>query len=384
MLISSLTPVASEPERARALADLFAADAGALDAGGHFPHEHIAALRRAGLLALTVPVRFGGAGRGLAVAAEVIREVGRGDPSTGLVLVMQYAQLATLHRGRWPAALVARVATGAAERGELVNALRVEPDLGTPLRGGLPATTARRGEGGWRLSGRKIYSTGSEGLSWGIVWARTDEETPRVGQFVVPFSAEGVRIERSWDTLGLRSSSSHDVIFEDVALPAEYAADLRRPEEWAGQGGDASAWIGLLIAALYTGVAEAGRDWIAGFLTSRVPANLGKPLAELPRMQEALGAIEERIAVNRRLIASAAAEVDAGHPPAASETGLIKHVATENAIAAVEGAVRLAGNHAIARRNPLERHLRDVLCGRIHSPQEDTALITAGRAVLGL
>lgn len=99
---------------------------------------------------------------------------------------------------------------------------------------------------------------------------------------------------------------------------------------------ETSAWVSLLIAALYTGVAEAGRDWIVAFLKSRVPANLGKPLAELPRMQEAVGAIEERIAVNRRLIGSAARDMDAGQVPAASQSGLIKHVATENAIAAVE------------------------------------------------
>ena len=66
------------------------------------------------------------------------------------------------------------------------------------------------------------------------------------------------------------------------------------------------------------------------------------------------------------------------------ESGIIKQVATENAIAAVEAALKLAGNHGISRLNPLERHLRDVLCGRIHSPQEDTVLVAAGRAALGL
>ncbi|MFT3691374.1 acyl-CoA dehydrogenase family protein [Paenirhodobacter sp.] len=373
MLISPFTPDSPEPRRAARLADDFLLSAAEDDAAGRFPHAHIRALREAGLLGLTAPARFGGGGAGLAIAAEVIREVGRGDPAAALILVMQYAHIATLHRTRWDPALVEMVVTGAVQRGELINALRVEPDLGTPLRGGLPQTTARRVADGWRLSGRKIYSTGSEGLTWGIVWARTEDD--HVGQFLVPMSAAGVRIERSWDTLGLRASSSHDVILDDAP---GYAADIRRPEDW---GADGSGWIALLLAALYTGVAEAGRDWIAGFLRTRVPANLGKPLAELPRMQEALGAIEERLVVNRRLIRSAAAEVDAGVP--LPEAAILKHVATENAIAAVEQALKLAGNHAIARRNPLERHYRDVLCGRIHSPQEDSVRITAGRAALG-
>lgn len=384
MLISPLNPDAPELARAAALADDFLTGAAKDDAEGSFPHAHLQALQEAGLLGLTAPARFGGAGAGLEVAAEVIREIGRGDPAVALVLVMQYAHVATLHRGRWDPALVARVVTGAALRGELINALRVEPDLGTPMRGGLPQTTAHRVAEGWRLSGRKIYSTGSEGLTWGIVWARTDEETPRVGQFLVPLAAKGVRIEKTWDTLGLRASSSHDVIFDAVLLPADHAADIRRPEDWAGRADDVSCWISLLIGALYTGVAEAARDWTAGFLKSRVPANLGKPLAELPRMQEALGAIEERLVVNRRLIRSAAAQVDAGVAPAGGEAAILKHVTTENAIEAVSQALKLAGNHAIARRNPLERHYRDVLCGRIHSPQEDSVRIAAGRAALGL
>jgi alkylation response protein AidB-like acyl-CoA dehydrogenase len=60
----------------------------------------------------------------------------------------------------------------------------------------------------------------------------------------------------------------------------------------------------------------------------------------------------------------------------------VKTVVADNAIAAVEQAVALCGNHALTRTNPLERHLRDVLCARIHSPQADSALVAAGRAAL--
>lgn len=56
---------------------------------------------------------------------------------------------------------------------------------------------------------------------------------------------------------------------------------------------------------------------------------------------------------------------------------------TRHAIEVVERALRLSGNHGLARRNPLERWHRDVLCGRIHTPQEDSACIAAGRAALG-
>ena len=111
--------------------------------------------------------------------------------------------------------------------GALINALRVEPDLGTPARGGLPATIARKTPDGWSLSGRKIYSTGSPGLTWTIVWARTDEEVPRVGGFLVRKDAPGRRIEETWDHTGLRASASHDVIFENTPVPEHHALSPR-------------------------------------------------------------------------------------------------------------------------------------------------------------
>jgi len=365
-----------------ALTARFAATAADYDASGDFPHANFALLREAGLLALTAPVEFGGRGGGLSEAAEVIGGVARGEPSTALVLTMQYLNLATLPRGRWPRALVERVIRDAVDRGALVNALRVEPELGTPVRGGLPATIARRTADGWRISGRKIYSTGIDGLAWAIVWARTDEAEPRVGAFLVPADAPGIRIERTWKALGMRATASHDIVLDDVAIPAEFAADLRPPQDWAAGEAGQPVWIAVLIGALYDGVARAARDWLVSFLKARVPTNLGAPLSSLPRVQEAVGAIEERLAVNARLIRSAARDADDGRPSSAVEAGLLKLTLTETAIEVVERALKLTGNHGIARANPLERHLRDVLCGRIHSPQEDTARLNAGRLAL--
>ena len=82
------------------------------------------------------------------------------------------------------------------------------------------------------------------------------------------------------------------------------------------------------------------------------------------------------------LLDQAAAEVDAGHAPPAADSGLLKYTVTGNAIRAVELALQLSGNHGLSRNNPLERHYRDVLCSRIHTPQNDAILTAAGRAAL--
>lgn len=377
------------PDDAGFVLDL-AAHAARVDRDGAFPWESLHALHAAGLLALTARMEDGGAGAGLVRAAAVVRHAGRGCASTGLILAMQLIHLRAAVRSEWPEHLRAQVGRDAVRSGALINALRVEPALGTPARGGLPATVARRTETGWRLSGRKIYSTGAPGLAWMLVFARveprgspdTDEALPRTGLFLVPARSPGVRIEATWDQLGLRGSGSHDVVFADVLIPHDHAVDLRPPADWAQPDPEAVAWNTLLIAALYTGVAEAARDWTVAFLRGRAPSNLGAPLATLPRMQEAVGRIEARLLANRRLIAGAAAEADAGRPAPPAESGLIKTVAAENAIEAVQAAMQLAGNHGLSRANPLERHLRDVLCARVHTPQPDAAFVAAGRATL--
>lgn len=371
----------------RALDNEFVADlekhAAVVDRDGIFPARSIRALQARGLLSATARIEDGGQEIGLTRASELVRLAGRGCASTALIFTMQLIHLRVAARSGWPEHLRATVGRSAVQSGALINALRVEPELGTPSRGGMPATLARRTEHGWSITGRKIYSTGAPGLAWMLVFATTDEAIPRMGQFLVPAGTPGIRIEDTWDQLGLRGSSSHDVVFADVAVPADHAVDLRAPAGWAQRDDEFAAWNTLLIGSLYTGVAEAARDWTVQFLRERSPANLGATLATLPRMQEAIGRIEARIVTNRRLIACAAADADAGRPLAASESALIKTVAADNATEAVQAAVQLAGNHALARANPLERHLRDVLCARIHAPQPDTAYTAAGRIALG-
>lgn len=364
------------------LAADFAQRAADHDRDGSFPHENFVLLAQAGLLNLTASPIDGGGGGGLARSVALVSAIGAGCASTGLVLAMQLIHVHLSCRNeRWPDALRSRVAHDAATGG-LINALRVEPALGTPARGGMPDTLARRLPDGWALTGRKIYSTGAPGLRWMLVYARTDEPDPRVGFFLVPATSPGIHIQETWDQLGLRASGSHDVMFQDVTLPAENAVDLRPPADWRADPAQV-AWNTLLIAALYTGVATAARDWLVGFLRTRTPANLGASLATLPRMQEAVGTVEALLLTNRRLIAGAATEFDRTGGPGATACNLIKTVTADNAVRAVEEAVKLTGNHGLSRANPLERHLRDVLCARIHTPQSDAAYGAAGRAALG-
>src|SRR3954468_17912794 len=372
-------------ECARGLASEFAARAAQHDREASFPFENFKELAEAGLLALTVPTALGGHGAGALDTARVLGIFGKADPSTALVLSMHYIQHLVMARStRWPGRLSRKLAQEAVDGLALVKALRVEPDLGSPARGGLPATIARKTETGWRLSGRKIYSTGAPILKWYAVWARTDEVETRVGLFLVPAGLPGTRIVETWDHLGLRASGSHDVVFEDVVFPLDHEIDVRLPDEWRTPDFTQEKVHAIFIAAIYDRVARAARDWLVGFLRDRAPANLGAPLATLPRVQEIVGGIEARLSVNARLIESFAGDFDDGVELSASESNIIKLTVTNNAVTVVEDALSLTSNHGLTRANPLERHYRDVLCGRVHTPQDDATRLIAGRLALGL
>lgn len=373
-------------QAARALAVEFGARAAVHDRDASFPHANFYGLQQAGLLALAAPRSLGGQGASAAQLAEVIGAIGQGCPATALVLTMQYIQQRGMGRpgSPWPQALAQQLVNESVQEVSLINALRVEPELGSPARGGLPATVARHTAEGWRISGHKVYSTGAPILRWYVVWARTDEAAPRTGAFLVRAGLPGIRIEETWDHLGLRASGSHDVHLHDVLIPHAHALDLRLPQDWARGEPAMQAEMTVMLAALYTGVARAARDWLVQFLRERVPASLGAPLATLPRAQEAVGRIEGLLLTNDRLIASLAHDLDAGTLVPTVDSGLVKALATRNAIEAVQAALELTSNHGLARKNPLERHLRDVLCGRVHTPQDDSAYVAAGRRALAV
>ena len=355
-----------------------AATAHVYDESGAFPRDNFTLLHEHGLLALTVPKALGGGGASLVQARKAISAVAKGEPSTALILVMQYLQHSRLQDNRnWPEALRLRVAQDAVREGALINALRVEPDLGTPARGGLPATIARRTSEGWRISGRKIYSTGSHGLTWFSVWARSTDEDPLVGAWLIHKDTPGISIVDDWDHLGMRATCSHEVRFDNVLVPLDHAVSVSR---WSAPqpelDGDGFLWMSVLLSAVYDGVAQAARDWFVDWLEQRKPSNLGAALATLPRFQETVGHIDTLLFANRSLL-DAAAE---GHTPAAHAAQL-KYLVTGNAIRAVELAIEAAGNPGLSRHSPLQRHYRDVLCSRVHTPQNDAVLQGVGKAV---
>jgi alkylation response protein AidB-like acyl-CoA dehydrogenase len=377
-------PDLSEAALAAVTAEV-AATAQEYDRSGAIPAAGIAAAHRAGLLTSTVAQRYGGPGVSMLDTVRILVALGEGDPSVALLAANTLAtHQGQATAGHWPEDAYADLLRRSAEGPALVNAIRAEPELGAPARGGLPATTARRTGDGWSLSGRKAYATGGTALAYHVVWAATDEpdaepEQPRVGHLIVPADAPGITWVETWDHLGLRASNTHDVIYDDVAVPADAFVEIPRVD---GVYRDPAAVTGIASfghPALYVGVARAARAAFVRYARERVPSALGRPIAETERIQVVAGEIDAQIAMAETLLHGALLRTDSAH---LAQLPLLKVQIARAAIAAVETAVAALGNPGLSRHHPLERHLRDVLCVRVHPPQEDAALLAAGRRLL--
>src|SRR5450830_407878 len=339
------------------------------DAAGSFPHDHFDTLTQRGALRLTVPQAHGGEGYSLYETLIFQERLARGSGSTALAQGWQPEALASL-------------AADAVQRGQLINVLVTEREAGNLLRGARPGTVARRVEGGYVLSGRKAFCSSAPRLQKMIVYAWVEDEG-RVAEFLVP-RTEGVRVIENWNTLGMRSTGSHDIEFDQVQLAPE--ALLSYIE--LGQVGSftvASRAYGLQLSAVYLGVARAARDFALGFADRYHAQSLGKSVLEAPQVQQRLGEIELLLGASKTLLYGLVERWER-HPHLQGEFGdevaITKVTASRNALRVVELAMAIVGGHSLSRDLPLERYLRDVQCAQFNPPQEDTVVASLAKAAI--
>ncbi|MDR2031105.1 MAG: acyl-CoA/acyl-ACP dehydrogenase [Azoarcus sp.] len=353
------------------------------DRTGELPHANLELLHKHGLLGLAVPAEFGGHGLPLSRLRQVVGAVAKGEPSTALLVAMQYIHhRILLSKPEWPQALRGRIYKDALEYGALINSFRAEAEAGSPFRGGLPATTARRTAEGWRLSGTKICASGIDGITWLLVWAKSDDPAPLVGAWLVHRDSPGIRVIEAWDYLGMRATGSHTIVFEDVPLSPEHAVDVFPSDQLHTSDTiaalDFQRTNSVLIAALYDGIARAARDAFVAWLKTTAPTNLGAPLATLPTLQQEAGRLDGILLQSRFLL-----DAIANAPLLENEAGQIQAAVTENAVTVTGRILELTGNHGLPQSSPFQRHHRDALCGRVHAPQRDIVWSMTGKSVLG-
>ncbi|MBV8620977.1 MAG: acyl-CoA/acyl-ACP dehydrogenase [Curvibacter sp.] len=366
---------------AEALAEEIGKTAAEHDVAGQFPHAHFDFLTRQGALRLTLPKALGGEGYSLYETLIFQERLARGSGSTALALgwhLMVFGYLGhTLH---WPQEALARLAADVVEHGHLVNVLVTEREAGNLLRGARPGTLARRQGAGYVLDGRKAFCSSAPRLQQMIVYAWLEDEG-QAAEFLVP-RGPGVKVIENWNTLGMRSTGSHDIAFEQVQLPPE--ALLSRIV--VGQQGSftvASRAFGLQLSAVYLGIARAARDFALDFAGRHHSHSLGQAVLEAPQVQQRLGEIELLLGASKTLLYGLVERWER-HPHLqarfSDEVAITKVTVSRNAIRVVELAMAIVGGHSLSRDWPLERYFRDVQCALFNPPQEDAVVSGLARA----
>ncbi len=409
------------------LAERFAERAARHDNEGSFPFENFEELKAAGYAKLTLAQEQGGDGVSLYEWLLVQERIARGDGSTALSagwhggMMLHYRETDI-----WPEPSYSNFCRDVAGSGAMINKFASERATGSPTRGGRPQTTAVRVEGGWKLSGRKTYSTLSPLLSDYIVSAGI-ENSPEVGDFIVrlggeadepayaagsPFdadgtslpelgeiarraqaseqraaelrSAAGVKLEETWDTLGMRATGSHDIVLNEVFVPDEQVMGIYAPGEKKGGVDDGDGWM-LHIPACYLGIAYAARDYALNFAKNYTPNSLKEPIAALPHIRQWIGQIDSELRLARTALYDIADRWDRLPDERAAmrpEFGWVKYNATHLAAQVVDKAMKIVGGASLSKSVPLERYYRDVRAGLHNPPMEDAVLQSLARTAL--
>jgi alkylation response protein AidB-like acyl-CoA dehydrogenase len=359
-------------ERAERVAAEIAGCAADHDRDDSFVEEGFAALKREELFAALVPAEFGGGGASTATVCEAIRVIARACSSTALAFSMHshvVAVAAWLHKymGAPTDGLLKRVASE--------DLVMISSGGGDWLASG---GKAEKVEGGFRVTARKPFASGSAMGDLLNTSALYDdpEAGPTVLHFAVPLTAEGVRIEPTWQVLGMRGTGSNDVVLDDVFMPDAAIAGRRPAGEWHMLFHVISKIAFAFIYSAYLGVAEAARDLAVEAAGKRPPNPLAAQLA---------GEMENALMVARLANAEAIAIAEDAEPGPQTTSAAMqcRQLTGQYAIATVEKALELAGGSAFYRRNTLERLFRDVQAARFHPLQEKPQLDLTGRVALG-
>jgi alkylation response protein AidB-like acyl-CoA dehydrogenase len=385
--------------QARELAKEFDAIGAECDAANRFPTEMVPLYRDSGIAAAAVPRKYGGLGADIWTTSLVGRELAKGDPAIALSFNMHQAMVG-IFRGT-PALTEetrARVLTQVASAGTIICGPFSEARAG--LAGLADTVAVPDARGGWRITGKKNWSTlveGADVIALNATITDADGKLPedfrehsaRESTFIIPADLPNISIDRTWDTLGMRATGSQTLVLDEVyAAPETYGGNFRQ-----GLVGEAE-WAAVLFGGVYLGLAEKALGEARKALKKKhLGATAGgqdTDIKQIGYVQHALGRMRAEIEIAARTIEATALmaiegrEIDGPAPARKAMWDVAKVATTEAAISVTDQALRLVGGAAFRRGSVLERLFRDARAGILHSFSTDQLYDTFGRHELGL
>ena len=359
---------------ARELGPVFAERAESATDEDQFVADNFASLKAAGLVEAGVPVELGGGGAGVDELAEMLRIIGYHCGSTALAFSMHTHQVA-IPAWRWRvqkvSALEPLLKRVAAERLILLSS------GGSDWIGG--SGKAEKVDGGYRITARKVFSSGSPAgdLLMTAAILESEGEPPMVLHFGVPMNSPQVKVQDNWRVLGMRGTGSNDVVIDGHVVPEAAVSVKRKAGEWHPLFQIIATIAFPLVYSAYVGVAESARDIAIATAKRRKPDAHAVQLAG--RMDTELAGA--RLAHDHML---AAVRLDAPSAATINQVMMGRQLCARHAIKAVELAMELAGGAGFFRATGLERRFRDIQAARYHPLTAGPQAQYAGSMALGL
>lgn len=343
------------------------------DAEERFVAEGFARLKAAGFFKALVPAHLGGGGAEFADIFAAIRVLGAACGSTALAFSMHTHLVAA---AAW------RLAHQNAPTEGLLRRVAAE-DLVLVSSGGSDwldsGGAAEKVDGGFRITGRKPFSSGCEMGDLLMTSAVYDdpEAGPTVLHFGVPLGAPGVSIAETWQVLGMRGTASNDIILDGVFVPDTGIAGRRPQGKWHMLFHTISMIAFASIYSAYMGVADGARHRALEIAAKR-PAD-----PDLIRLAGEMENAHLRADLAMREMIEIAGSAQPG-PQTTGRAMACRTLLGQAAIETVERALELAGGAGFYRKAGLERAFRDIQGARFHPLREGPQLALAGRLALGL
>ncbi|HKZ08496.1 MAG TPA: acyl-CoA dehydrogenase family protein [Methylomirabilota bacterium] len=357
----------------RELGPRFAARAAGHDADDTFVAENYADLRAHRAFSAGVPAELGGGGATYRELCEMLRLLARSCGSTALALSMHTHILAsTVWRWRHQSAPVEPFLRRVAAE-ELVLVSTGGSDF---LAG---SGVAKKVEGGYLVTARKIFGSGSPGgdLLMTMAIYEDPKDGPTVLHFPVPMDATGVKVCDNWRTLGMRGTGSNDVLLENVFVPDAAVGVRRPPGRWVPVFYVIFSVAFPLVYSVYLGVAESARD----LAVREAGRRRGDATTQL-----LLGELDTELTAARLAVKAMIDAADTGHidVDTTNTVAMCRTLAGKAVLRTCDKAMEVASGAGFYRAAGLERLFRDAQAARFHPLQEKPQALFTGRVALGL
>jgi alkylation response protein AidB-like acyl-CoA dehydrogenase len=324
------------------------------DKTGRFPLELVRKMGELGLMGIPYPEEYGGMGGDTVSYALAVEEISRVDGSLGITLAAHcsigmgpvYYFGTEEQKQRW--------LPGAARGEYLASFGLTEPGAGSDSAG--TKTTAVRDGDGWLLNGTKIFITNAAYCGYIVCTAvtRPGEGHKGISAFIVPNPTPGFTIGPAYDKMGLRSSDTRPLYFEDVRLPAD--ALLGKEGEGFRQFMVTLDGGRISIGAMAVGIAQGALDAALAYARQRV--QFGQPISKFQAIQFKLADMAMEIELARNMVLKAAWLKDQGRP-FTREAAMAKLFASETAVRAANQAIQIHGGMGYMEEMPVSRFWRD-------------------------